>query len=65
MQGLDDIPWSTLHYAYGTAEDVPELLRRLLFASDHDYDAAWLIDSPFTHLCDTVRYVVRRLTGRT
>lgn len=29
MQGLDDIPWSTLHHAYGTAEDVPELLRQL------------------------------------
>lgn len=29
MQGLDDIPWNTLHHAYGTAEDVPELLRQL------------------------------------
>jgi hypothetical protein len=29
MQGLDDIQWQTLHHAYGTADDVPDLLRRL------------------------------------
>ena len=29
LDQLDEVPWSTLEHAYGTAEDVPELLRRL------------------------------------
>ena len=33
MHGLDSIPWHTLHHAYGTAEDVPELLRQLQTAN--------------------------------
>lgn len=30
LKQLNKIPWSTLEHAYGTAEDVPELLRKLL-----------------------------------
>jgi hypothetical protein len=29
FDGLDNIPWQNLHHAYGTAEDVPALLRAL------------------------------------
>jgi hypothetical protein len=29
LDQLDEIPWQRLHHAYGTAEDVPELLRAL------------------------------------
>lgn len=30
LEGLDDIPWAELQHAYGSAEDVPGLLRNLL-----------------------------------
>lgn len=33
MDGLDEIPWCQLSHAYGTAEDVPVLLRELQTAS--------------------------------
>lgn len=29
LSGVDDIPWDRLHHAYGTASDVPDLLRAL------------------------------------
>ena len=29
MEGLDDVPWHELNHAYGSAEDVPGLLRQL------------------------------------
>jgi hypothetical protein len=29
LEGLDDIDWAALKHAYGTAEDVPELIRNL------------------------------------
>ncbi len=29
LEGLDDIPWKDLEHAYGSAEDVPDLLRAL------------------------------------
>jgi hypothetical protein len=29
LVGLDDVPWASLTHAYGTAEDVPEMLTRL------------------------------------
>ena len=46
MHGLDEIPWHTLHHAYGTAEDVPQLLRQLQTAEpDADNE-----DSPLWHL---------------
>lgn len=30
LEHLDDVPWADLEHAYGTAEDVPDLLRGLL-----------------------------------
>jgi hypothetical protein len=30
LERLDDVPWDSIEHAYGTAEDVPDLLRRLL-----------------------------------
>ena len=30
LKGLDDIPWAELEHAYGSAADVPDLLRKLL-----------------------------------
>ena len=35
LSGVDDIPWHRLHHAYGTADDVPDLLRALR-SSDED-----------------------------
>lgn len=29
LSGVDDVPWHRLHHAYGTAQDVPDLLRAL------------------------------------
>lgn len=30
LHGLDDVPWADLEHAYGSAADVPDLLRKLL-----------------------------------
>lgn len=30
LERLEEVPWNTLEHAYGTAEDVPDLLRQLL-----------------------------------
>ena len=30
LQGLNDVPWADLEHAYGSAADVPGLLRKLL-----------------------------------
>jgi hypothetical protein len=30
LQHLDDVPWVDLKHAYGSAADVPDLLRKLL-----------------------------------
>ena len=46
MQGIDDIPWHLLHHAYGTAEDVPDLICQLQSA-DPNADNE---DSPLWHL---------------
>lgn len=32
LEGLDAVPWGRLHHAYGSAEDVPALLRKLRHA---------------------------------
>lgn len=29
LSGVDDVPWNRVHHAYGTAQDVPDLLRAL------------------------------------
>ncbi len=34
LEGLDNIPWSTLNHAYGSAEDVPQLIWSLLDTND-------------------------------
>jgi hypothetical protein len=38
LEGLDDVPWGTFQHAYGPAEDVPGLLRRL---ASGDAEALW------------------------
>jgi tetratricopeptide (TPR) repeat protein len=35
LDGVEQVPWDTLHHAYGSAEDVPDLLR-LLLSDDPD-----------------------------
>jgi hypothetical protein len=37
LAGLDDIDWSALSHAYGSAEDIPDLLRRLAVAGSEAY----------------------------
>ena len=34
LDGLDDVPWSKLQYAYGPATDVPVLLRDVAEGDD-------------------------------
>ncbi|WP_433463850.1 HEAT repeat domain-containing protein [Spirillospora sp. CA-128828] len=38
--GLDDIDWAGLHHAYGSAEDVPDLLRALSSSDEDERNAA-------------------------
>jgi|AGTN01.1.fsa_nt_gi hypothetical protein len=40
LEGLDDINWKELQHAYGSASDVPELLRRLCVKSDDAKEGA-------------------------
>jgi hypothetical protein len=44
LEGLDDVPWHSLTHAYGKADDVLGLIRRL---ASPDYptraDALWLL----------------------
>lgn len=35
LDGLDNIPWKTLNHAYGSAEDIPDLIRALTYDSDN------------------------------
>src|SRR5262249_15538105 len=46
LDQLDDIPWNRLMHAYGPADDVPDLLRRLKTASPELTGEA----SPLWHL---------------
>ena len=43
LEGLDDVPWQSLHHAYGEATDVPGRLRALL-AEDPEVRRAALYD---------------------
>lgn len=40
LAGLDDVDWAELEHAYGTAEDVPDLLRALASESADERDGA-------------------------
>lgn len=48
--GLDDIAWGSLHHAYGSAEDVPDLLRALL-SEDEEVreEVRWALFSNIFH----------------
>lgn len=48
LRGLDDIPWDTLHHAYGAADDVPGAIRALLSPDEATRDAALDL------LCNTI-----------
>lgn len=41
LAGLSDIDWSNLEHAYGTAEDVPPLIRRLQSSDKEDLTSAY------------------------
>lgn len=47
FEGLEGVDWSTLHHAYGPADDVPEMLRMLA----GDGRASRAFDRLFTSLC--------------
>ncbi|MFE1322385.1 HEAT repeat domain-containing protein [Kitasatospora phosalacinea] len=40
FEGLDEIDWSKMHHAYGTAEEVPELLRGIAAAEEETRSSA-------------------------
>lgn len=40
LAGLDSVDWSKLSHAYGSADDVPQLLRKLQSADPKDYEDA-------------------------
>lgn len=48
LVGLDAVEWSNLRHAYGTAEDVPELLREVAFGDDAARHGT------ITRLCGTI-----------
>lgn len=48
LEGLDAVDWSTLRHAYGTADDVPELLREVAFGDDATRHGT------ITRLCGTI-----------
>ena len=41
LEGLDEIDWANLEHAYGSAHDVPELLRALLASNKNERDEAF------------------------
>lgn len=41
LKGLNDVPWSELTHAYGSASDVPELIRTVAFGDKSERDKAW------------------------
>jgi hypothetical protein len=41
LDKLDDVPWRELHHAYGTADDVPGLLRALAKSDDRQNEALY------------------------
>ena len=50
LPGLDEVPWSTLHHAYGTAEDIPvHLLRLVSSKAEIRKSAMGYLDSSIYH----------------
>jgi len=41
LEALDDVPWTALTHAYGSAEDVPRLIRSVAFGDRRARKAAW------------------------
>jgi hypothetical protein len=41
LEALDDVPWGALGHAYGSAEDVPGLIRSIAFGDREAREAAW------------------------
>jgi hypothetical protein len=41
LEGLDAVPWNNLTHAYGTAGDVPELIRAVTSADESTRRKAW------------------------
>lgn len=48
LEGLDDIPWTELEHAYGSASDVPDLIRKLGSKEKE------IRDSALWHLCGNI-----------
>ena len=40
LEGLDEINWSQLHHAYGEANNVPQLIRKLLSKNERERNEA-------------------------
>jgi hypothetical protein len=40
LEGLDDPPWGALEHAYGTADDIPEVIRAVASVDEDEADAA-------------------------
>jgi hypothetical protein len=41
LEALDDVPWAALSHAYGSAEDVPDLIRSIASGDRERREAAW------------------------
>ncbi|HEX5999642.1 MAG TPA: hypothetical protein VFZ16_09630 [Hyphomicrobiaceae bacterium] len=41
LEGLDQVPWRQLHHAFGTAEDVPALIRALASTEESERSSAF------------------------
>ncbi|MFB4295313.1 hypothetical protein [Actinomadura sp. NTSP31] len=67
LQGLDRIDWSALRHAYGSAEDVPGLLRAIADERDPSTDAVGDLDVEIYHqggfVCDAATAALPYLVG--
>jgi hypothetical protein len=41
LEALDDVPWAALSHAYGSAEDIPHLIRSVAFGDRKAREVAW------------------------
>ncbi|MEZ6070232.1 MAG: hypothetical protein R3C10_08125 [Pirellulales bacterium] len=64
MEELDEIPWHSLHHAYGHADDVPELIRRLQNVPHDSHSPESALSELFSNIwhqgtvCEATSYVV-------